>query len=66
MIPINKIYIDSRHRTSNSKSNTYFEIQLQETINLPNNCICVVTDVVFKNCFTTIQEFKQILYKIEE
>ena len=62
MLPINKIYIDSRHRTSNSKSNTDFEIQLKESINLPDNCICVVTDIVFKNSFTTIEEFNQNLY----
>ena len=48
MLPINKIYIDSRHKTTSSKSDSDFEIQLKEAINLPDNCVCVVSDVVFK------------------
>jgi hypothetical protein len=62
MLPISKIYIDSRNRTSSSKSNTDFEIQFKEPINLPDNCVCIVGDVVFKNCFSTIKEFNQNLY----
>ena len=45
MLPINKIYIDSRHKTPSSNSDSDFEIQLKEAINLPDNCVCVVFDV---------------------
>jgi hypothetical protein len=44
MLPINKIYIDSRHKTTSSKSDSDFEIQLTEAINLPDNCVRVVSD----------------------
>ena len=62
MLPINKIYIDSRHKTPSSKSDSEFEILFKESINLPDNCVCMVGDVVFKNTFTTIEEFNQNLY----
>ena len=48
MLPINKIYVDSRHKTPSSKSDSEFEIQLKEPINLPDNCVCVVSDVILK------------------
>jgi len=62
MLPINKIYIDSRHKTISSKSDSDFEIQLKEAINLPDNCVCVVSDVVLKNTLTTIEPFNQNIY----
>jgi hypothetical protein len=61
-IPINKIYIDSRHRTMSSRSDADFEIQLNEPINLPDNCICVVNDVLIKNLSTTIEKFNCNVY----
>ena len=62
MLPINKIYIDSRHKTPSSRSNSDFEIQFKEPINLPENCICLVSDVVMKNTLTTIEDFNNKLY----
>ena len=62
MLPINKIYIDSRHRTQSSESDTDFEIQLKQTINLPENCTCVVSDVMLKNTITTIERFNENVY----
>ena len=62
MLPINKIYIDSRHKTTSSQSDADFEIQLREAINLPDDCTCVVSDVVLKNTITTIEKFNQNVY----
>ena len=62
MLPIHKIYIDSRHKAPSSESDTDFEIQLREAINLPENCTCVVSDVVLKNTITTIESFNENLY----
>jgi len=59
MLPVNKIYIDSRHRTQSSRSDSDFEIQLKEPINLPDNCVCVVSDVILKNTITTIEQFNE-------
>ena len=62
MLPINKIYVDSRHKTSPSKSDSEFEIQLKEPINLPDNCVCVISDVILKNTITTVESFNENLY----
>ena len=62
MLPINKIYVDSRHKTSSSKSDSEFEIQLKEAINLPDNCVCVISDVILKNTITTVESFNENLY----
>jgi len=61
-LPINKIYIDSRHKTISSRSDADFEIQLKEPINLPDNCICVISDILIKNLITTIEKFNEHLY----
>jgi len=61
-LPINKIYIDSRHKTISSRSDADFEIQLKEPINLPDNCICVITDILIKNLVTTVEKFNENLY----
>ena len=62
MLPINKIYVDSRHKTSSSKSDSEFEIQLKEAINLPDNCVCVISDVILKNAITIVESFNENLY----
>ena len=62
MLPINKIYVDSRHKTPSSKSDSEFEIQLKEPINLPDNCVCVVSDVILKNTISTIEAFNENIY----
>ena len=40
MLPIKKIYIDSRHKTSDSISDSYFKFELPMTIHLPENTVC--------------------------
>ena len=37
MLPITKIYIDSRYRTSDSVSSADFKVELPQTISLPRN-----------------------------
>ena len=55
MLPINKIFVDSRHKTLDSRSNTDFKIQLKESINLPNNSVWFIADVVIHNTIYTIE-----------
>ena len=62
MLPISKIFFDSRHKTSSSKSDSEFEIQLKEAINLPDNCVCVISDVILKNTITTVESLTENLY----
>jgi len=49
-----KVYIDSRFKSLNSKSNSDFEFELKETIDLPDRCACYIDDLVipvsYYNC----------------
>ena len=39
-LPIKKIYWDTEFRRFDSKSTSDFEIDLPQTIKLPDNCVC--------------------------
>ena len=41
MLPIKKIYVDSRHKTEDSISDSNFKFQLPYVLNRPSNCICI-------------------------
>ena len=45
MLPINKLYIDTRHSTADSKSTSYFKISLPNNITLTSNTACYITDI---------------------
>ena len=51
-LPFNKIIVDSRHASVGTSTN--FEITLPETMSLPQNAACYVTDVVISNSFSTL------------
>ena len=55
MLPIKKIYIDSRDKTSDSASHTDFRIQLPMSISLPPNTGFYLTDVTIPVSFYTIE-----------
>ena len=39
MLPVKKIYLDSRFSSSDSISNSNFEMQLSRTVRLPKNTV---------------------------
>ena len=45
MLPIKKIYIDSRHKSNDSVSNTYFKIDLPVNISLPENTAFIISEI---------------------
>ena len=45
MLPIKKIYIDTRHSTADSKSTSDFKISLPNNITLPSNTAFYITDI---------------------
>ena len=45
MLPLKKIYIDSRGRTADCKSASNFKIELPNTVQMPDNTVFLVTDV---------------------
>ena len=63
MLPLKKIYIDSRDRTSDSKSSSHCKIELPYTVQFPDNTVFFVTDVCIPNVWQTIEaDFNDRLY----
>ena len=56
MLPLKKIYIDSRDRTPDSKSASNFKIELPYTVQMPENTVFFVTDVCIPHVWNTIEE----------
>ena len=56
MLPLKKIYIDSRDRTVDSKSASNFKIELPNTVQMPENTVFYVTDVRIPRVWKTIDE----------
>ena len=61
-IPIKKVYIDSRFKTKDSKSNSEFKYELVESIQLPDKCVCFVDDVIVPHSWYNIDENNRYLY----
>ena len=55
-LDIKKVYIDSRFRTKNSKSETDFSIELPRSFNVPDGVIAHIDDIVIPVSWTTIDE----------
>lgn len=55
MLPIKKIYIDSRQKTADSTSHTDFNVELPITVNLPSKTGFYITDVTIPISFYTIE-----------
>ena len=55
MLPIKKIYIDSKHRTPDSKSSSDFKYDLPESFLMPDNAGFYVADVCVPHSWKTIE-----------
>ena len=63
MLPITKIYIDSRYRSADSVSSSHFKVELPQTISLPRNTKAYITDVTIPNTMTTVmKDFNDTVY----
>ena len=54
MLPIQKIYIDTRHSTADSKSTSDFKISLPNNITLPSNTAFYITDIAVPVSWYTV------------
>ena len=45
MLPIKKIYIDSRHRTADSISASNFRYELPSSLQMPDNTVFYICDI---------------------
>ena len=55
MLPVNKIYIDSRQRTSDTQSSSNFKIELDRGYRLPNATVFFITDVCIPHSWMTVE-----------
>jgi hypothetical protein len=55
MLPIKKIYIDSRNRTKDSIDASNFKIQLPYTIEIPDNTVFFITDICIPHVYQLIE-----------
>ena len=53
---VNKIYIDSRFKTFDSKSNSNFKIELKENYLVPDNYGAVINDITLPRSWYTVNE----------
>ena len=51
-----KIYIDSRFRTANSKSESDFNVELPRSFNVPDGVVAHIDDIVIPVSWTTIDD----------
>ena len=52
-LPFEKVIVDSR--TASSGNGTAFEVTLPETLHLPPNAVCYVTDIAVSHSFYTVE-----------
>ena len=55
MLPIKKIYIDSRHRTDDSISASNFRYELPSSLQMPDNTVFFICDICIPHVFRLIE-----------
>ena len=56
MLPIKKVYIDTRYKTNDSISTSQFKIELPDTLALPHNTIFHLDDISIPHSWRTVEE----------
>ena len=56
LLPVKKIYIDSRFKTDDSESNSNFKFQLTRSVHLPKNTVFYIENFVCAHAWFTIEE----------
>ena len=65
MLPVKKIYIDSRFKTSDSASNSDFKIQLDRSFHLPKNTVFYIENFVCAHAWYSIETgINDLLYMV--
>ena len=62
MLDIEKVYVDTRYKSDDSRSDSDFTIELPRTLNIPENTVCYLTDVVIPVSWSTIDARNNKLY----
>lgn len=61
-LEIKKVYIDTRFKTGDSKSDSEFNIELPKTFNIPADTICFVDDVAIPTSWAVVSDRNNKLY----
>jgi hypothetical protein len=61
-LEIKKIYIDSRFKTYDSRSDSDFYVELAKSCNIPDNCVAYIDDFVIPVSWSTVSERNNKLY----
>jgi len=56
MLPVKKIYVDSRHRTADSVEASNFKYEIPYSLQLPDNTVFFVTDICIPHVFRLIEQ----------
>ena len=62
MLPVKKIYIDSKYKTADSVSDSNFKFQLPQTCYMPDDTKFYISDVCIPHTWNTINDFNSKLY----
>ena len=65
MLPVKKLYIDSKAKTSDSKSTSDFSIDLTESLTMPEGAVFQVCDVLIPHSWYLIDDSNRNLYFFE-
>ena len=67
MLPVKKIYIDSKAKTSDSKSTANFVVDLKESFTMPEDTVFTVADVLIPRAWpVVIENINNSLYVLED
>ena len=62
MLPVKKIYVDSKYKTADSKSDANFKFQLPQTCYMPDDTKFFISDVAIPHTWYTVNDFNNKLY----
>ena len=62
MLPVKKIYVDSKYKTIDSVSDSNFKFQLPQTCYMPDDTKFFISDVCIPHTWNTINDFNSKLY----
>ena len=65
-LPVKKIYVDSKWKSSDSVSHSDFKFELSTSLNLPNNTVFYVDDICIPHSWYNVDENSNQLYVYSE
>ena len=61
-LEVKKVYVDTRFKTDDSKSDTDFTVQLPKTFNVPDDVVCYIDDITLPVSWATISARNDTFY----